>query len=98
MRPGGGILGGMSALGGATEHQGYGTPHLHAEGHIACAYQFGTLADIVKALQSQSFSFEDIVKYQEWLHAEDLFDDKVREDLLPTLEKEWHDRFSKCSS
>ena len=94
MRPGGGMLGGMPALGSATEHQGYGTPHLHAEGHIACAYQFGTLADIVKALQSQSFTFQDIVNYQEWLHAEDVFDPKVREDLLPTLEKEWHDRFS----
>ena len=38
MRPGGGILGGMAATRGATEHQGIGTPHLHAEGHIACAY------------------------------------------------------------
>ena len=97
IRPGGGVLGGMPAFGGATEHQGYGTPHLHAEGHIACAYQFGTLADIVKRLQSHSFSFEDIVQYQGWLHAEDLFDETVREELLPTLEQEWHERFSKSA-
>ena len=94
MRPGGGTLGGMPAFGGATEHQGHGTPHGHFEGHVACAYQFGTLADIVKGLKSQSFSFEEIVKYQEWLHAEDIFDESVREALLPTLEQEWHDRFS----
>ena len=97
MRPGGGVLGGMPAFGGATEHQGYGTPHLHAEGHIACAYQFGTLADIVRRLQSHAFSFEDFVKHQEWLHAEDLFDVSVRQELLPTLEQEWHARFSKSA-
>ena len=94
MRPGGGILRGMPAFGSATEHQGCGTPHLHAEGHIACAYQFGTLADIVKHLQADSFSFEDIVQYQEWLHAEDLFDESVREEQLPTLEQKWHERSS----
>ena len=32
MRPMGGTFGGMPALGGATEHQGNGTPHFHAEG------------------------------------------------------------------
>ena len=46
MRPMGGVLGGMNALGGAGENQGHGTPHLHAEGHIACAYQYGTLTEI----------------------------------------------------
>ena len=47
MRPVGGVLGGMTALGGATEHQGHGTPHFHAEGHVVCPHQFGTLEDIV---------------------------------------------------
>ena len=89
MRPGGGILGGMAAIGGATEHQGYGTPHLHAESHIACAYQLGTLADVAQLLQTKSFSFEDVVRYQEWLHAEDVFDEDVREQVLPTLEQDW---------
>jgi hypothetical protein len=44
MRPLGGVLGGMSALGGAVEHQNHGTPHFHAEGHVVCAYQYKTLA------------------------------------------------------
>ena len=46
MRPTGGCIGGMTALGGSTEYQGSGTPHLHAEGHVVCAYQFDTMQDI----------------------------------------------------
>ena len=46
MRPMGGAMGGMTSLGGATEHQGNGTPHFHCEGHVVCCYQYGTLADI----------------------------------------------------
>ena len=47
MRPMGGSFGGMPALGAATEFQGHGTPHLHAEGHIVCAtYQYATMMEI----------------------------------------------------
>jgi len=46
MRPGGGVLGGCVALGGAIEHQGVGTPHLHGHVHIASAFQFGTLREV----------------------------------------------------
>ena len=46
-------------------------------------------------LQAQSFSFEDVVRYQEWLHAEDVFDETVREQVLPTLEQDWHERVSR---
>ena len=37
------------------------------------------------------------MRYQEWLDAEDLFDQDVREHLLPTLEQDWHERFSKSA-
>ena len=43
MRPLGGILGGMSAFGGGTEHQAQGTPHLHMEGHVLCIYQLSLI-------------------------------------------------------
>ena len=46
MRPTGGCIGGMTALGGSTAYQGSGTPHLHAEGHVVCAYQFDTMQEI----------------------------------------------------
>ena len=50
LRPGGGVLGGISAVGGGTEHQGNGTPHLHLEAHVASAYQFDTLDVVVSKL------------------------------------------------
>ncbi len=94
MRPGGGIFGGMTAFGGATEHQGYGTPHFHAEGHIVCAYQFHTLAEVVQKMEEGKFAFEDVVRYQEWMHCEDVLDAEARDEMMPTLEQEWHERFS----
>ena len=51
MRPMGGVIGGMGALGSGIEHQQDGTPHLHAEGHVVCAYQFDTLNDIAAKIQ-----------------------------------------------
>ena len=57
MRPGGGVFGGVVAMGGGTEHQGYGTPHLHLEFHVTSAYQYGTLADVVSKLRAGSFSY-----------------------------------------
>ena len=46
MRPGGGALNGIVAIGGGTEHQGYATQHFHCEVHIASIYQHGTLRDV----------------------------------------------------
>ena len=54
MMPMGGVIGGVPAFGAATEHQGHGTPHLHAEAHVACAYQYGTLEEIAKKIKSKS--------------------------------------------
>ena len=62
MRPGCGIFGGMTAFGGATEHQGYGTPHFHAEGHIVSVDQFHKLAEVGQKMQEGKFVFEDVVK------------------------------------
>jgi len=93
MRPGGGVLGGLPAAGGGTEHQGYGTPHLHVEVHVASAYQFDTMPEIVEKLKAQKFSFADWQNYQEWLHAEDVLDERVKESMAPNLEEQWHTRF-----
>ncbi len=68
MRPCGGVLGGATALGGGTEHQGYGTPHMHGQVHVASIYQFGTMADVVEAFQKQQFSFDDLARYNTWFH------------------------------
>ena len=93
MRPMGGVLGGMTAFGGATEHQGHGTPHFHANGHIVCAYQYGTLADIAAKIQRGELSVESLKAYQNWLHAEDVFDEAQHQEFLPNVETEWQQRF-----
>ena len=94
MRPGGGVVGGVVALGGATEHQGYGTPHLHVEIHIACAYQYGTLHEVADLLKKNRFSFDQWIAYQEWFHAEDVIDPEVKQTLAKDLEEQWHSRFA----
>ena len=72
MRPMGGVLGGMNAMGGGTEHQGTGTPHFHAEGHIVCAHQYDTLEDIAQKIKSGMVDADALKKYQSWLHTEDI--------------------------
>ncbi len=94
MRPCGGILGGATALGGGTEHQGYGTPHMHGQVHVASIYQFGTMADVVEAFQKQQFSFDDLARYNTWFHAEDLFDQGVHDEVAKNIDQEWHARFA----
>ena len=94
MRPGGGVLGGIPALGGATEHQGYGAPHLHVELHIASAYQYDTLQEVAASLQKGRFTFAQWINYQEWLHAEDVLDPEVKNAMATGLEEQWHTRFA----
>jgi hypothetical protein len=94
MRPLGGSFGGMMAFGGAGEHQLKGTPHLHAEGHVVCAYQFDTLQDIAAKIRSGLFSREDLKQYHDWLHCEDVTDAEVYQSFLPRVEQEWENRFA----
>ena len=61
-RPGGGVIGGVPSLGGATEHQGYGTPHLHANVHVASTYRFDTLVETMRKLKEQKFSHRRLVR------------------------------------
>ena len=39
-------------FGGGTQDQADGTPHFHAEGHIACDYQFPTLRETADRLKA----------------------------------------------
>eukprot|EP00973_Karenia_brevis_P015550 2127514-Karenia_brevis.AAC.1 len=94
MRAGGGVLGACVAPGGGTELQGYGTPHLHVEVHIACAYQYGILQDVMQKFKDGKCTFEQWVQYQASLHFEDLCDPQAKADMGANLEKDWHDRFA----
>ena len=94
MRPVGGCCGGMEALGGATEHQGNGTPHFHGEGHIVTAHQFDSLADIGLKVKTSKLTPEACKRYQEWLHCEDIIDEKAYNTFLPRVEEEWETRYA----
>ena len=50
MRPMGGVNGGMNAMGGGNEHQLFGTPHFHAQGHVVSVYQYCTMEEIAETL------------------------------------------------
>ena len=71
MRPCGGVLGGASAVGGGTEHQGCGTPHFHGEVHLVNMYQYRTLADIGRMFTEKQIDLEAMNNYQEWVHKEE---------------------------
>ena len=95
MRPMGGVLGGMCALGGATEHQGSGTPHFHAEGHVVCAYEFDTMAEIQTKFEAQKITLESWKKYNSWLHREEVFDADAQTEFAERVDAEFFERFAK---
>ena len=66
MRPKGGVLGGITALGGAVEHQGVGTPHFHFEAHVVCAFQYGTLHDVAEKIKVGMLDPESVKNFQTW--------------------------------
>ncbi|HIE68948.1 MAG TPA: hypothetical protein EYP98_01630, partial [Planctomycetes bacterium] len=88
MRPAGGVLGGMSAFGGGTEHQMHGTPHLHAEGHIVCAYQYGTLKEVAAKIEQGLISLQSCVDYNSHLHESDLLDSDMHAEFVDRVEEE----------
>ena len=69
MRPMGGVLGGLNAFGGGTEHQDAGTPHFHGQGHVVSIYQFGTLDEIASQIRAGTLRSDDLKEYQAWYHA-----------------------------
>jgi hypothetical protein len=94
MRPVGGALGGMTAFGGGTEHQGGGTPHFHGEGHVVCMHQFATLQEIGEKLKAGLVNTEEVKGHQSWLHAEDVLDEASHSAFRPKVENEWLNRFA----
>ena len=95
MRPMGGVLGGMTALGGATEYQGHGTPHFHAEGHVVCAYQYDTMEEIAAKFRAQKITLEQWKAYGTWLHYEDDFVPEEATNFEERVYDEFFDRFQK---
>ena len=94
MVPLGGILGGCVAVGAATEHQGVGTPHIHANIHVACIYQYQTLLDIADKISQQAFNPDLVKGYQAWMHKEDPLVPAQHDAFAEQVEQQWQQRFS----
>ena len=100
MRPLGGVLGGMTSLGGATEHQGHGTPHLHFEGHVVCIYQYGTLEEIAAKIRTQGLGHlrpQSLHAYNDWLHHTKLLDEPLYSEFRDKVEAAFDTRFADTS-
>ena len=93
-RPVGGVLGAMIAFGGAVEHQNHGTPHFHWQGHLACAYQYGTLKDVAARLSQQSMTADDVKRFNQWLHREDILDDPTYKTMRESAESDWWEGYA----
>ena len=63
MLPCGGVCGGVMALGGSNEHQGIGTPHLHADIHVVCVHQYRTLHEIADLIAKELFDAKTVFEY-----------------------------------
>ena len=94
MTPLGGILGGCTALGAATEHQGVGTPHLHGNIHLACIYQYHTLQEIADRIVEKAFDPDLVKSFQAWMHKEDPPEPMQHEAFTERVEQEWQQRFA----
>ena len=97
MRPLGGVLGGAATLGGGTDHQAQGAPHLHVEVHVVCVYQYCTLDEIAQKIRAKFLSVEDFMRYNCHLHKTDLCDDETYRAFRPQVEAAFDDRFADSS-
>ena len=94
MMPMGGSIGGVPALGAATEHQTHGTPHLHGEAHVACIYQYGTLQEIAERIKEKLFDPTSVMDFHAWLHREEPLDTEQHDAELERVEDAWRQRFA----
>ena len=79
--------GGAVAFGSATEHQGVGTPHVHGQIHLCCAYQYKLLSDIAAEIRAGLLDAQSILDFNAWFHREDPPDQELHNVLLPIIEQ-----------
>ena len=56
-------MGGSTAFGSATEHQGVGTPHVHGEIHLCCVYQYMLLPEIAELIEDDLLDPQSIIDF-----------------------------------
>ena len=92
MRATGGPFGGCPASGSATEHQGFGTPHVHGEVHVSCVFQYKLLPEIAKLIEDDILDPQSIMDFNEWFHRQCPPDDNLHQELLSGVETDWRGR------
>ena len=85
----GGYAGLCDGLGGATEHRGDGTPHVHGFINLANAYQHRTLEDIALMIEKDMLKLDDIVAFVDRFAKEDHYDNDAHQNNLDELEKDF---------
>ena len=73
-------------------------PHFHLEAHIVCAYQYGTLEDIVAKIKTGMMDAAMAKSYRSWQHTEHVIDEEEHADFLPRVNAEWEQRFLHAST
>ena len=81
-------MGGIPAIGGGVEHQGFGTPHFHFDAHVVCIYQYGTLQEIADKIKNQMLDPASVKRYQQRLHCEGILDNDTHTEFLPRVHAE----------
>ena len=95
--PLGGILGRCDALAGVVEHQGQGTPHIHAVVHVQRLHQKRTLREIADFIQQDASHVAYLKQFQSWACREEHFIKEQHDAEIEAIEKEWPS-YKKASS
>ena len=76
-------------MAGVVEHQGQGTPHLHACVHVQRLHQTKTLQEIADLIK-QDLSHIDVLKdFQTWVCREEHFMKEQHDAEIDGIEREW---------
>ena len=87
--PLGGILGRGDALAGVVEHQGQGTPHVHACVHVQRLHQFKTLQEISEVIKQDLSHIDTLKEYVSWACREEHFLKEQHDAEIEDIEREW---------
>lgn len=93
--PVGGILGLVRGLCGAIEYQSNSTPHFHCNVFLASIWQ-QPLHVLLAKIKQKEITFEEICRFQTWLHNETHPKPEQHAAHVKTLEQEWKENF--CQS
>ena len=88
----GGVLGLVRGLCGAIEYQANSTPHFHCNVFLASIWQ-EPLSRLLEKIQQKEITFQQIIRFQSWIHNESHPLPEQHQLHLKTLEEDWKNNF-----